>query len=208
MFSVASRLFKPFLVALSRRALPRLSGEFQLAGLNQPVTVHRDKWGIPHILANTRGDLFFSQGYVHAQDRLWQMEIFRRAAAGRLAEILGEEALQTDRLTRTLGFTRLAQVSWANSSDQVQKDLKSYTAGVNAFLEPNPPLPVEFRLTRHKPEPWTTLDSVSIGRLMAWPLSHIWSGKLIRARLIEAIGSQLAGDLEPAYPERNPLCRR
>jgi penicillin amidase len=204
-WKIAGACLSQVLSPVSQKRLPRLSGQVQHAGLHKPVHIRRDQWGIPHIVASNRADLFFAQGYTHAQDRLWQMEVNRRAAAGRLAEILGKQALATDRLTRTLGFSRLGHDSWKNTTDRVRADVTSYIAGVNAYLNLKTKLPVEFTLLRHEPEEWTVQDSGRFGRFMIWPLSHVWSGKLIRAQLLAKIGPYLAAELEVSYPESNPI---
>jgi len=190
---------------LSRRRLPQTDGTLSLPGLEAPVEIIRDRWGVPHIYADNLHDLFFAQGFVHAQDRLWQMEVNRRTATGRLSELFGEVALDTDRLTRTFGFRRLAEAD-LDGAGQLRDVLEAYAAGVNGFLDQaGGRLPVEFTLLRHRPEPWTPLDSLAWTRVMLWNLSHAWAGELVRARLIEKLGSERAADLEPHYPERNPI---
>ncbi|GMQ78877.1 MAG: penicillin acylase family protein [Anaerolineae bacterium] len=188
-----------------KRSLPQVNGIIFAKGLEKEVIVERDRWGVPSIYSAERRDLFFAQGFVHAQDRLWQMDINRRAASGRLAEILGQEALETDRLTRTLGFRRRANRIWQRSSSAVQSDLEAYSAGINAFLANQPNLPLEFSLLGYRPERWDVLDSVSYGQLLAWTLSSGWAAEIVRARLVEALGQELAAQLEPNYPERNPV---
>jgi penicillin amidase len=189
----------------SRRRLPQIEGQIYAAGLLNKVTVHRDRWGIPRIEARNRSDLFFSQGFIHAQDRLWQMEVNRRAAKGELSELLGSMALETDRLTRTLGFRQIASQTWDNTSQKVRADVAAYTSGVNAYIENQYPLPIEFSLLRHKPSPWDVLDSASFARLMLWTLSHGWAGELTRARVQAKVGPEIAAELEPNYPVENPL---
>jgi penicillin amidase len=203
--SLLGRLTRPALAAISRQRLPQVDGRLYLPGLRGQVTIRRDEWGIPHVTASQRQDLFFAQGIVHAQDRLWQMELNRRAATGRLSELLGEATLETDRLTRTLGFNRLAHTSWEKMEGQVAADLEAYVAGVNAYLAGNPPLPVELMLLNHRPEPWRVKDSIAFGRLQGWALSHGWAGELVRAQLVEAVGATLAAELEPQYAGRNPV---
>src|SRR5512136_1735088 len=107
--AVSGSILKAGLTWLGRRRLPQTNGELKLPGLAAPVEVLRDRWGIPHIYAATFHDLFFAQGFVHAQDRLWQMELNRRMASGRLSELFGTLALETDRAARTFGFRRLAE---------------------------------------------------------------------------------------------------
>lgn len=167
--------------------------------------MERDEWGIPHITASCRHDLFFTQGFVHAQDRLWQMEISRRAARGKLSALFGPIGLDTDRLTRTLGFAHLAEDAWNNASDKVRSDVEAYATGVNSYINDDHPLPIEFSLLRHKPDPWEPLDSAAFARLMVWTLSHGWAGELTRAKIIEKAGPELAAELEPHYPPANPI---
>jgi penicillin G amidase len=198
-------LLKPSLTYMSRNRLPQVDGRLTLPDLRERVTLRRDQWGVPHISAANRHDLLLAQGFVHAQDRLWQMELNRRMATGRLAELFGPLALETDRLTRTLGFGRLAQATWEALSETAQADLTAYAAGVNAFLTQVKQLPVEFSLVRHRPEPWQPLDSVAFVCLQAWAMSHGWAGELVRAQLVEKVGPELAAALEPRYSERNPI---
>jgi penicillin amidase len=190
---------------MSRRRLPQTHGILSLPGLDDPVEVIRDRWGIPHIYARNIHDLFFSQGFVHAQDRLFQMEINRRTARGRLSELFGELALDTDRTSRTFGFHRLGAADWEDTSGDMRDIILAYSEGVNAFIEsPDSSLPLEFSLLRHKPEPWEPLDSVSFARVMIWQLSHAWSSEITRAQLIDAVGDERATELEIHYPEDNP----
>ena len=204
-WKLAAAALNPAIRSMSHRCLPQVDGRIYSQELDSTVVISRDRWGIPRIQANSRHDLFFSQGFVHAQDRLWQMEVNRRAATGRLSEILGNEALQTDRLTRTLGFNRLAEIAWSNTSEKVRADVEAYTAGINAYLKLGRNLPVEFKMLNHRPEPWSVLDSVAFGRLMAWTLSHVWAAKFFRSQLIEAVGSELAAELEPQHWPGNPI---
>jgi penicillin amidase len=191
---------------LSRRRLPQTEGKLTLPGLLASVEIIRDRWGIPHIYANTSHDLFFAQGFVHAQDRLWQMEINRRIGQGRLSELFGELALDTDRTARTFGFNRLGQVDWANVTGDLREILQAYVAGVNAFLNsPDTKLPVEFTLLTHGPEPWQPEDTLAFTRVMLWQLSHAWYGEIIRSQIAQTVGAERGAELEIHYPENNPL---
>ncbi len=201
----AGALLKPALRRLSRNRLPQIEGRLYLPALRSPVLVTRDRWGIATIQASDRHDLFMAQGFVHAQDRLWQMEIHRRAANGTLSALLGQPGLQTDRLSRTLGFSRLARATWESTSKRVRSDLQAYAAGINAYLQNRRPLPLEFALLRHEPEIWQPLDSIALGRMISWTLSHGFANKLTRARLIERIGPEAAAELELFYPPDNPV---
>ena len=189
----------------SRSRLAQLDGRVYLPGLEREVLIGRDEWGIPHIRAGSRHDLFLAQGFVHAQDRLWQMELNRRAAKGELSAVFGPATLATDRLARTLGLARLAQSTWEQLDDQTRADVEAYTAGVNAYLQSNPALPIEFTLLRHRPQPWRPLDSVAYGRLQMWALTEGAMGELVQAQLIEKVGAARAAELAPRYPASNPV---
>ena len=118
-----------------RRSWPQVNGTMHVAGLQDRVEVYRDAWGVPHIFAQNEHDVFFAQGYVHAQDRLWQIEFSRRVAAGRLSEILGEETLKTDRFLRTVGLYRAAQADLAVLPAETIDVLQAYADGLNAYVE-------------------------------------------------------------------------
>ncbi|MGD0277587.1 MAG: penicillin acylase family protein, partial [Syntrophales bacterium] len=190
---------------MGKRHLPKTSGKLTVLGLSTPVEVIRDRWGVPHIYASKLHDLFFAQGFIHAQDRLWQMELNRRTATGRLSEMFGSVALDTDRTTRTFGFHRLGQTDWINADKDVREAVLSYTEGVNAFLtHPSRTMPIEFTLLGHHPEPWRPEDSMALSRIMIWQLSHAWYGEIVRTQLIEAVGPEHAAELEIHYPPQNP----
>ena len=203
--SILGPIARAGLTVLSRRRLPQTHGILSLPGLSDTVEVIRDRWGIPHIYAKNVHDLFFSQGFVHAQDRLWQMELNRRIAQGRLSELFGELALDTDRTSRTFGFHRLGKVDWEEAESDLRQVILAYTEGVNAFIESDDTkLPIEFSLLRHQPERWEPEDSTSFERVMIWQLSHAWYGEIVRAQLVQAVGAERAAELEIHYPEGNP----
>ena len=124
-------------IYLFRRSLPQTSGKLRVPGLTAPVEILRDEWGVPHIYAANQDDLFFAQGYVHAQDRLWQMEMNRRLCYGTLSELFGSIALDTDRLLRTLGFGRAAAKDLTVLDESVRHILDVYARGVNTFIAQN-----------------------------------------------------------------------
>ena len=162
-------------VYVVRRSFSATSGVVGVRGLNDPVEVVRDRWGIPHIYAKHAHDLFFAQGYVHAQDRLWQMELSRRTASGRLSELFGERTLQTDRFLRTIGLRRIAEATIHGLTAEGRELLEAYAQGVNAFINgPTGRLPIEFALLRFRPEPWTPTDTLAYGKLMGWILGGDW----------------------------------
>ena len=193
------------LTLLSRQRLPQTSDRLSLPGLTAPVEVFRDRWGIPHIYASSFEDLCFAQGFTHAQDRMWQMELNRRTAQGRLSELFGELALDTDRAVRTFGFNRLGAADWSRMGRELRGGMEAYAAGVNAYLRhPSSRLPVEFMLLRHEPEPWRPEDSTAFMRLMIWELSHAWYGEIVRAQMIQVVGEERAADLEIHCPDTIP----
>ncbi len=190
---------------MAKKRLPQTEGELLCKGLAGKVVINRDQWGIPHIKASNLNDLLFAQGYVHAQDRLWQMEIARRASSGRLAEIVGKEALSTDRIARTIGFYRLGQEDLQNYLQDMAALLDSYVAGINSCIESDQfSLPIEFSVLQHKPEVWTTADTLAIARLMSWQLSHGWEGELVRANIEEAVSEVAADEIALFYESTNP----
>jgi penicillin amidase len=190
---------------LSRRGLQKIDGSLNVTGLESSVEVIRDRWGIPHIYAANSHDLFFTQGFIHAQDRLFQMEINRRTAQGLLSELFGSLALETDRATRTFGFNRLGRIDWQNATPEVREVVLAYTQGVNAYLSSSiKKLPVEFTLLNHHPKPWQAEDSMAFARVMMWQLSHAWYVEIVRAQLVQAVGEDHAAELEIEYPADNP----
>ena len=189
-------------------ALPALDGDVRLAGLSAPVTVRRDAHGVPHIEAATQDDLFLAQGYVTAQDRLWQMDAFRRNAQGQLAEIMGPSLLAHDEAQRVLQFGNTARRVYASLPAADRTRLDDYTRGVNLFIQQHPDtLPVEFRLLGYKPRPWTGVDSVSVGLTMVQMLDTHWPSKLARERIAADLKNPgLEADLYPvgSWRDRPP----
>ena len=189
-----------------RRPWPKVTGDISVSGINAPVEVIRDKWGVPHIYAQSEHDLFFAQGYVHAQDRLWQMEFNRRIASGTLSAILGEATLDTDRFMRTIGLRRAAEKDWALAEEETRAVMEAYSEGVNAFIESHRnSLPLEFTVLGTKPEPWTPVDTLAWGKVMAYSLCGNYDAELLRARLIAGLGPEAAQQLMPPYPEQGPV---
>jgi len=183
-----------------RLSLPKTRGNIPLAGLAAPVEVLRDRYGIPHLFAARPEDAVYALGYVHAQDRLWQMEMSRRVAAGRLSEVVGASALETDRFLRTLGVRRSAEANLRTLDAETRRLLEAYAAGVNAFLGSAPVLPPEFWLTGVRPEPWSPIDSISWVKMMAWDLGGNWRSELLRMRLAKTLPMARIHQLLPPYP--------
>ena len=194
-------------MALTRRdliaALPVLDGSIDLQGLTSGVEICRDPDGIPHVNAATVADAFFAQGFVHAQDRLWQMEYDRRRAYGRWAECAGRPALAQDIYYRRLGLGASADADYEAVDAATREMLDVYAAGVNAFLTTTRTLPVEFRLLDVRPDPWTPPDSLAVFKVRHVEMGP-WQAKLWRARLVGHLGPQLAAKLCPGT-QTNPM---
>jgi len=181
-----------------RTGVPAESGTVALDGLSGPVRIYRDGHGVPTIFAQSDSDAYFALGWLHAQDRLWQMELQRRVGAGRLAELIGEAGLRTDKFMRTLGIYRLAEADLAALSPETQSALDRYAAGVNAWIDGHPgALPPEFYLLRIRPEPWRPADTLVWSKLMALQLSANYRDEILRAQVIARLGPERAGTLFP-----------
>jgi penicillin amidase len=207
-FAVAG--FVLWLRAGEKAALPQLDGDVHLAGLSAPVSVIRDAHGVPHIQAATQSDMLVAQGYVTAQDRLWQMDAYRRNADGNLAEIMGTSLVRHDETQRVLQFRNTAQRIYANLPAEDRARLDDYARGVNLFIaqsEDASDLPVEFKLLGYRPEPWTGVDSISVGMMMVQMLDTHWPTKLARARIAAKLNDpKLIADLYPvgSWRDRPP----
>ena len=183
-----------------RRPWPQTEGTLTLEGLQAPVTVLRDAHGIPYIYAENEHDLFFAQGYVHAQDRLWQMDFQRRVGLGRLSEILGEATLETDMFLRTVGTNRAAQRDYENASDATKAILQAYADGVNAYIATHRGrYPLEYRILGVEPEPWSPVDTLAWAKMMQWDLTNSFRSELLYAQLLDALGPERAAELFPGY---------
>jgi len=192
-----------------RTSLPRTEGEIRLASLEAPVTVSRNSDGIVRIQAQNEFDLYRALGFVHAQDRLWQMDFTRRVGSGRLSEIMGRATLSQDRFFRTLGFRQIAEANLSHLAPQTLAALEAYAEGVNGYIQGHSgSLPLEFEILRYRPEPWTPADSLLWGRLMALRLSDNWRDELSRARLAGRFSPEQIAELWPAYPEDAPVTLR
>lgn len=186
-----------WLYFLARSALPQLDGSVALPGIVAKVTVKRDGHGTPTIEASSLDDLFFAQGYVTAQDRLWQMDIMRRAAAGELSEIIGSDTVELDRGQRILGIQVAARSAEKNISPRDREYFDAYTRGVNAFMESHRDhLSLEFRVLKYQPRPWTVTDSLLVGARMVQDLNHsVKPAALTREKILAKLGPQLTADL-------------
>jgi penicillin amidase len=188
------------------RARPQVDGTLEVAGLTAPVEVVRDRWGVPHLFAANERDLFFAQGYVHAQDRLWQMHFNRTVASGRLSSLFGPGPLDADRYLRTVGLRRAAERDLPLLSADTRAILQAYADGVNAYLASHRgKLPIEFTLLGVKPEPWTPIDSLAWSRMMSFNLSLNSQLEISRAQLVKVFGLAVARQLVPPYPADAPV---
>ncbi|UTE79422.1 penicillin acylase family protein [Rossellomorea sp. KS-H15a] len=189
------------------RSLPVTTGTLTLKGLSKEVTIIRDNDGVPHIHAQNEKDLYMAQGYVQAQDRLFQMDLSRRQASGRLSEVVGEKAVDRDKFFRTFGLRRAAEVSFTAYPDEAKQLLEWYAEGVNAYMEEAQDggrLPIEFTLLGYKPEKWTPIDSLTIGKYMAFDLGGHWQGQAFRYWALDNLSKEKAYDLFPTYPKDAP----
>jgi len=189
-----------------QRPAPQLDGTVIVQGLDRPVEVVRDKHGIPHIFAETEADLYRTLGYVHAQDRFWQMEQMRRTAQGRLAEIFGEAALDADRFCRIVGLWRAAEADEGTLDHETRAVLEWYTAGVNAYMAAHPGrLSAEHNLLRVSAAPWRVVDTLGVAKVLSWSQSGNWQGELTRLLLTQQLGAYTAAGLEPDTPVETPI---
>ncbi len=191
-----------------RASFPQLSGELKVAGLTGRVTVYRDKAGIPHIYADSPEDLFLAQGYVHAQDRFFEMDFRRHVTAGRLSEMFGPSTLPEDKAIRTMGWRKVAEQELPLLSEQTRRYLDAYAKGVNSWMDGHRGAPgrsLEYAVLRltnsgYEPEPWTPADSVSWLKAMAWDLRSNLSEEIGRALAASRLPRGRVEQLWPAYP--------
>lgn len=189
-----------------RRSVPRLDGQLRLAGLTSPIEILFDAYGVPHVYTRDVDDAWFAVGFLHARERLWQMELYRRASGGRLSEVLGPTTLRVDKRFIGLGLRRAAIEEWQTATPLVRTALERYCRGVNAAVAEmgrwrRPP---EFLALGIEPEPWTPVDSLSVARLLSWRLAENRWGELVRGRLTGAVGAAEADRLMGVWPAGAP----
>ncbi len=188
------------LLESAHAVLAQLDGTLRLPGLKQPVEVLRDRWGIPHIYAKNQHDLFFAQGFVAAQDRLFQIDLWRRIAVGETAEIFGKDSLLRDRFARLTRYRGDMQAEWQSYAPDTQEIVTAFTAGINAGIDSmNDRLPIEFQLLGYKPGKWRPEDC--LGRMALLPVALNLSREVARAELIAAVGVERARQLMPTDPQ-------
>ena len=194
------------------KSFPQTKGELHLKGLDGQVDVYRDNMGIPHIFATTAHDLYFAEGFVHAQDRFWQMDTWRHIGSGTLSEMFGDGQVQTDTFLRTLGWRQTAQAEWDGMGQESRSILTAYTAGVNSYLSDHQGAAVslEYAVLKllspsYQIAPWTPVNSLTWGKAMAWDLRGNLDEEIQRAVLLKTLTPQQIDQLFPAYPTDHPV---
>ncbi|MGD8948459.1 MAG: penicillin acylase family protein [Desulfobacterales bacterium] len=188
-----------------RSTLPDYNGEMTIPALKDNVEIIRDSYGMPHIYAQTDEDAYFALGYCMAQDRLFQMDLVRRAARGRLAEILGSDLIPIDKFFRTISAGKSVEDIAAAYPYETLVAMKAYAEGVNYFIENHKgPLPIEFIILGYDPEPWQTSDGAAVHYYMAWDLNTAFSIEMLYAAVIDKVGGKMAQDIFPDYAEGYP----
>lgn len=195
-------------IGQGRRPLPQTTGEIEMPGLEGEVEVLRDARGVPHVYADTMGDLMRAQGYVQAQDRFFEMDTRRHVTAGRLAELVGEPGVETDKVIRTMGWRRVAEAELPLLSAETRQALQAYTDGVNSWIDEHgstASMGVEYTvlsltLPDHRVRHWTSVDSLAWLKAMAWDLRGNYEGELTRAALDGKVSQSMIDELHPDYP--------
>jgi penicillin G amidase len=205
--------FKSYLPnTVAPKSFPQIDGEIQLDGLNGAVDIYRDKMGTPHIYATTTHDLFFAQGYVHAQERFWQMDTWRHIGAGTLSEMFGSAQVETDSFLRTLGWKRVAEQEWKQLAPDAQEIAQAYADGVNAYLKDHNDTAVSLEYAvlgllspDYKIQPWTPVNSLTWGKAMAWDLGGNMDDEIERAILLKTLTPEQLAEVFPEYPADYPV---
>ena len=197
---------------LARQSFPKTDGELHLANLDGAVDIYRDQMGIPHIYASSLHDLFFAQGYIHAQERFWQMDFWRHIGSGRLSEMFGESQVETDAFLRSLGWRQVAEQEFGGYTPESKAIMEAYASGVNAYLldHQGVNLSLEYAILRllnptYSPEPWTPIHSLTWGTAMAWDLRGNIDEEIERSILLKTLTPLQVNDLFPPYPSDHPV---
>ncbi len=207
--AAALSVFGFFLV---RRSFPRIDGNLTVDGLDAPVEVIRDVDGVPHVYARSEHDLFYAQGYIHAQDRFWQMDFWRHVGGGRLSEMFGDGQVETDMFLRSLDFVGIAEQELAEVDAGHKAILDAYAEGVNAYISGRSPSQISLEYSilplqtaGYRIEPWTTVNTLTWAKVMSWDLSWNLVQEVDRATLSAGLPLDRIEQLYPAYPEENPV---
>src|SRR5258708_909251 len=210
---VATYYFKSYLpYKVAPQSFPQIDGTIHLQGLDGAVDVYRDKMGIPHIYASTAHDLFFAEGYIHAQDRFWQMDAWRHIGSGTVSEMFGKGEIPTDSFLRTLGWRETAEQEYRNLNPDSKAIIDAYTEGVNAYLKDHDgtALSLEYAVLgllspAYKIAPWTAVNSLTWGKAMAWDLRGNLDEEIERAVLLKTLTPTQINQLFPPYPSDHPV---
>ncbi|WP_010096419.1 penicillin acylase family protein [Ornithinibacillus scapharcae] len=196
-----------FVNAYINKSLPQVEGTIEIPGLQDEVIVTTDEHGVPHIQASNDHDLYMAQGYMQAQNRIFQMELSRRQASGTLSEVVGESTINQDKYFRTLGLRRAAEKSYQIYSDESKQILQWFADGVNTYInqaKESNSLPIEFTLIGSEPAEWTPIDSLTIGKFMAFDLGGHWERQAFNYYVLNEFNEEKAYELFPVYPETKP----
>jgi penicillin amidase len=197
-------IIKLLLICTFIYSCSKQNGTVYIKGLKGPVYIIRDSNGVPHITATTNNnDVFVGLGYIHAQDRFWQMEYQRRIASGRLSEIFGAETIKEDKFLHTWGFYRSTVAEWSHLNQPTKDSVSAYTSGVNAFIAENN-FPLQIKILRYKPEKWSNYDSIVWQKMMAFNLQNSWITKLDNLAIAESQGESKISQFYPPYPQNAP----
>jgi len=199
--------------SVAKKSFPQIDGEIKTAGLEGAVDIYRDRMGVPHVYASNIHDLFFAQGYLHAQDRFWQMDFWRHIGSGRLSEMFGEGQVETDTFLRTLGWRQVAEAEYAALDADSKAILDAFTEGVNAYLKDRKPVETSLEyliLTGvlnpdYSIEAWTPIHSLTWGKAMAWDLGGNMDAEIERAILLKTLTPEQLAELYPPYPQDHPV---
>ncbi len=194
-----------FLYNMLSSSLPAYNGKIASQHISSDIEIYRDSMAIPYIIAKDDEDAAFALGYVHAQERLFTMDLARRAGAGRLSEILGSETIPFDLMFRTVGIKRMAEMIKSRIDDHSLKILEAYSNGVNLYIDQaKGHYPVEFDILNYSPYKWKPLDCLIIGRMMAWELNISWWTDVVFSELVQKLGEEKVKEILPDYPENAP----
>jgi len=205
--------FKSYLPnTVAPKSFPQIDGEIQLEGLDGPADIYRDSMGIAHIYASTTHDLFYAQGYVHAQERFWQMDFYRHVGGGRTAEMFGKSQLETDMFLTSLGWRKTSEKEYAAFTPETKAILTAYADGVNAYLKDHDgdAVSLEYAILKllspdYKIEKWKPTDTVAWARALAWDLRANMDEEIQRAVLLKTLTPEQVAELFPPYPSDHPV---
>ncbi len=199
-------IFALFSFFVLRQALPEYSGEISVRGINNNVTIYRDSLAVPYIQARNESDAYFALGYLHAQERMFQMDLLRRAGTGTLSEVFGSRTAAFDKMFKTLGIYRRLKTDYPKLSETTKNLLESYSAGINAYLKDNRNnASIEFDVIGYQPKDWEPEHSLVIAKLVAWELNKSWWVDIAMTHLIQKFGAEKVKEIIPDYPENAPL---